>query len=278
MGYRGGKFHRYKMGITSKVYKCLKCNLIFPNPMPIPVEPQKLYSNPDEYFYTHNEEEKISNYELLINKMQELNNKKKFKLLDIGCGRGELLAAAQTLEIDAEGIEFSKTMAQYVQKKYNINVYRTPIEEFAKDNPKAKYDAVTLNAVLEHVYDPDSMIKSISKITNPSGLLYIDVPNEPSLVTMIANLFGLIKGTREVYNLSPSWHPYHIWGFNVKSLKALLNKHGFEVIDYKIRGDFKIVYSGKFLDRLKANLVFIVAKFSNLFGMSHNLYLWARKN
>ena len=38
LGRRGGAAHRAGLGVESKVWRCGRCGLIFPNPMPIPVK------------------------------------------------------------------------------------------------------------------------------------------------------------------------------------------------------------------------------------------------
>lgn len=45
------------------------------------------------------------------------------RLLDIGCGTGELISVAQELGYQAEGIEYSPSLAEYVHLKYDVTVY-----------------------------------------------------------------------------------------------------------------------------------------------------------
>ncbi len=38
LGIRGGAAHREGTGVECEIWACEKCSLIFPNPMPVPVE------------------------------------------------------------------------------------------------------------------------------------------------------------------------------------------------------------------------------------------------
>ena len=61
LGRRGGAAHRAGLGVESKVWRCGRCGLIFPNPMPIPVKGLEQHHavDPGEYFEHHELEQKI---------------------------------------------------------------------------------------------------------------------------------------------------------------------------------------------------------------------------
>ena len=50
MGMRGGKYQREGLGIETKIFQCLNCSVVFPNPFPIPESLESIYGDPDEYF------------------------------------------------------------------------------------------------------------------------------------------------------------------------------------------------------------------------------------
>src|SRR3989338_6327808 len=53
VGYRGGKWHRYGLGVATRIVRCHRCRLLFPNPFPYPRAPQQLYGDPSKYFESH---------------------------------------------------------------------------------------------------------------------------------------------------------------------------------------------------------------------------------
>src|SRR3990172_9162769 len=85
IGRRGGKAHRQNAGAECEVWRCGKCHLTFPNPMPIPLggTDQHYGSAPDEYFQHHDPSQKERSAATLLKQAEELIGSKG-NLLDIG--------------------------------------------------------------------------------------------------------------------------------------------------------------------------------------------------
>jgi len=97
----------------------------------------------------------------------------KLPVLDIGCGSGYKLVNIFK-EFDTLGIELEETykflIEKYPEKKWEI---KTNIP------PKEKFGVVILADVLEHLNDPDEMMKYIEKIN--FEYLIISTPNRDNL-------------------------------------------------------------------------------------------------
>src|SRR5688500_17983198 len=106
IGKRGGIAHREALGVEAQIWRCGKCDLLFPNPMPIPKGglAQHYETDPNEYFVAHDEEGKSANAENMVARAEELLGCRG-RLLDVGVGRGELIAAALKRGWEADGIE-----------------------------------------------------------------------------------------------------------------------------------------------------------------------------
>ncbi len=225
LGRRGGRAHRENLGVESEIWRCGKCGLTFPNPMPIPVGgPDQHYAvSPDSYFEHHETENRTKNALELLTQAEALVGGKG-TLLDVGAGRGELLHAGVELGWKAIGIEPSTTFAAHAAELSGAEVRREPVEQCGF--PSASFDVVILGAVLEHLYNPDETIQEISRILRPGGALFLDVPNEQGLYFLAGNLYQKLRGRDWVVNLAPTFSPFHVFGFSPKSLRALLAKHG----------------------------------------------------
>lgn len=277
IGYRGGDAHRYGLGISTRIVQCRRCEILFPNPFPYPCNPHKMYGDPDKYFDAHNEAKKIIRYRSLIREIVPSTMKGAPSILDVGSGRGELLQAARQEGLrDVVGLEFNQAMIHHVRERYNISVVPKTIEEFAQTSHRV-FDIVFLNAVLEHVYDPNSMMEACSRLTTTGSILFMDVPNEPNLVTFVGNSCNRILGKRACFNLSPTWPPYHVFGFSPRVIRILCGKHGFEVIRIQIRGNPKIPSKANFSDRLQAFVAMEIGRLANATGTASNMYVWTRK-
>lgn len=277
VGYRGGTRHRYGLGVTTPIVRCDGCGLLYPEPFPFPVDAQRLYGDPDKYFATHDPSAKIQSYRQIVAELIADSGVERPSLLDVGSGRGEALHAAHDVGLtDVVGLELSTAMRDETQRRYGVDIRLQTVEEHAAGAGRT-YDIFLLSAVLEHVYDPDSMIASVAALSHPGSVVYVDVPQEPNLLTMVGNLPGRIRGTRTVYNLAPTFPPYHVFGFNPRSLTALLEKHGFTPFRWLKRAQLTIPPGRGLKDRAMATAAMQLHKLGNVTGLSTNMDVWARK-
>jgi SAM-dependent methyltransferase len=278
LGVRGGAFHRYGLGVATSIVQCTVCSLMYPNPFAFPLEPQRLYGNPGKYFSTHNSQAKVIAGRALIREACRRLEGRLESLLDVGSGRGELLHAARLEQVARiVGLDFAESMVEDAARNYGARVELESIEQFEAKSPEP-FDVVFLNAVLEHVYDPDSMIAAAQQLTRPGGVLYIDTPNEPSLLTRLFNSVSAFRGSPAVLNLSPTFSPFHVFGFNPRSLTHLLGKYGFVVESVSIAGAAHIPSSGGLGDRLKSLIGTGVNHVANWTGSAANMCVWARRH
>jgi 2-polyprenyl-3-methyl-5-hydroxy-6-metoxy-1,4-benzoquinol methylase len=248
---------------------------MYPNPFPVPADPEQLYGAPTEYFAGHTHEEKI---EIASDILRGIKKRLPYppKVLDIGSGCGEFLLTARNQGIDAVGLELSDAMIRYGAEKFGVEIHKLSAEAAADQWP-GSFDAVVMSSVLEHVHDPDALIRSVNRLLRASGIVYIEVPNEPCLLTEVGNFAAKAMGRKHVFNLSPTWPPYHVYGFNPRSLKKILEKHDLKIEELKIWADPKTTARKEIIDQLKSKIAYGINHVANLTGTASNLHLWARK-
>ncbi len=167
-------------------------------------------------------------------------------------------------------------MIEYAKADFGIELLSSTLEELIEQK-KGPFDVVVLNAVLEHVYNPDEMIAQVRELTEPGALLYLDIPQEPNLLTALGNTANRLRGQKVALNLMPTWPPYHVFGFNRRSLSFLLNKYDFEVFDVRVYATPDIRSSKGAKDRLKAIVGTQINKLANATNTASNMYVWARR-
>lgn len=276
LGRRGGARHRYGEGIETRIVRCSSCTLLFPNPFPFPLSPRELYGDPTKYFEAHDLTQKIDAYRRVVRQLVARAGKPNPSILDVGSGRGDFLHAASLEGLtDLLGLEFSPAMVEFARERFGITLIERSIEEHAEVAGRT-WDAVVLNAVLEHVYDPGAMIASVARLVAPGGVLYIDIPQEPHLLGMLGSALNRLRGSDVVYHLSPTWPPFHVFGFSRRALTVLLERHGFTVEHVRVRASARVRSKPELKDRVKALVATQINRIANVTGTASNMYVWAR--
>lgn len=274
LGVRGGRFHRYGLGVETPIVVCRGCGLLFPDPFPYPVNPQELYGDPAKYFERHAEAGHIALHEAIVKEIVNRSQVAAPVILDVGSGRGELLAAAKKAGLVGVGLELSAAFIDYARDRHGVEVRRETVESHASTHANG-YDAIAFSAVLEHLYDPAAAIAAASRLSRPGAVLYLDLPSEPNLLTRLHRVGAWLSRTNAVLNLSPTFPPYHVFGFNTDSLARLLSQHGFVVEDCRVWAAPEVPSRGG-VDAVRAAAASTVNRVANLIGQGANMFVWAR--
>jgi SAM-dependent methyltransferase len=139
------------------------------------------------------------------------------KLLEIGCGTGDLLVQAQALGFDVRGVEFSPSSAAQANSRLGAALVETGSLE-TSESARRTFDVVIGCDVLEHVRNPQAFLKTVYECLNPGGVLFLITPSPESL-------------SRKV--LGRHWMEYkteHLFYFSKTSLKRILETAGFQKV------------------------------------------------
>lgn len=156
---------------------------------------------------------------------------KRTAVLDIGSGMGTFLFASKPYYKTVIGLDVSAQMAAFVEKKLGVKIYVQQFEDF---NYPEKFSLVHMSHVLEHVPDPNHWLQKAKQMLDPGGILVINVPNKFSISFRLQHLFTKL-GIKKQFSDSwadPSRTPDHLFEPTVKSMKYLLSKNEYEVLEY----------------------------------------------
>ncbi|UJP65935.1 class I SAM-dependent methyltransferase [Mongoliitalea daihaiensis] len=204
--------------------ECASCNLVFTNPRPNQ-ESIHTYYQSDAYISHQDKITSITDilYKLvrkytLRTKINLLNSLKPSQgsLLDIGCGTGYLLEAANKKGWICEGIEPGKD-ARKLAKKKGLRVNKS-----LDDLKEKQFDCISLFHVLEHIHLLRKDTKKILRLLKETGYLIIAVPNRNSLD---ANKYQANWAAWDV--------PRHLYHFDQRSFQKFTEEFGLEIIDQK---------------------------------------------
>ena len=141
------------------------------------------------------------------------------KILDIGCGSGESIGYHKSRGCDVYGVEADKDVVQ-IAEKYQLKISCGQFD--ANAYQPDFFDYVTLDQVIEHMNDPERVLKQIYEILRPAGQLVMSTPN--------INGWGKTVFGRKWIN----WHaPYHLHFFSRASIELLAEKCGYKLKLYK---------------------------------------------
>lgn len=143
------------------------------------------------------------------------------RLLEIGFGAGALLRAANRAGWSAEGVEISKTAAEHVREE-GLTVFCGDLLEAGY--PEGHFDVVVATELLEHVDDPESLVREVVRILRPGGLFWATTPHVGGVSS---RLLGLDWTTVSADHL-------HL--FSKKGLTSLLKNAGFRRVRMKTQG------------------------------------------
>lgn len=146
-------------------------------------------------------------------------------IIDIGCGKGEMLSTLLAYGFkNLYGTEFG-SMYDESKKLETINVLPYNLVDlcgWCQEENKSFECAILIN-VFEHVPEPINMMEMIKKIISPSGILMFIVPNDFSTLQSVY----LEKTKRKPWFLTL---PDHINFFSLNTIDKVVEKAGYEVL------------------------------------------------
>jgi 2-polyprenyl-3-methyl-5-hydroxy-6-metoxy-1,4-benzoquinol methylase len=278
LGARGGRAHRSGAGEQTRIVKCRGCGLIFPNPMPYPSGEDTRYTNVSDYFEDVMAVEDEGQRQLGEKLAREAERRlgRRGRLLDVGCGRGEVVRAAHECGWEAEGCDLSPEFVRYAREVNGVRAHAATLEQMRY--PDASFDVVTLVEVIEHLYEPAVTARELSRVVRPGGLVYLSTPNEESIYQSLGNLYYKARGRDWVVNLCPTWNLYHIHGFSPRSLSYLLEENNFEMEELVVYpGTFAVPQAAGMWGRVERTGARVIEHLANALGRSPYMYAWARR-
>ena len=112
------------------------------------------------------------------------------RVIDLGCGEGygshmlsEVAASVVGLDISSESIEHAKATYKATNLSFQVgDVTRLPF-------PEKEFDACVCLEVIEHVENPDDLLREVARILKPDGAFIASTPNGAVRVSSQPNPF-----------------------------------------------------------------------------------------
>jgi SAM-dependent methyltransferase len=177
-------------------------------------------------------------------------------LLDYGCGTGDFLSYCTQKQWKTVGVEPATKARSIALSKLGSNIHPS-----LQEAPHAKYDAITLWHVLEHVSDLATLITQLRNMLKEDGTLFIAVPNYKSY-----------DGEHYQSKWAGYDVPRHLWHFTPDSMKKLLSKNNLRVMaihPMKLDAYYVSLLSEKYINNGKATVYSFMRAF--FLGLTSNI-------
>ena len=221
------KYKRIKDRLAATNYellKCKDCKFIWQKNIPNKNFSIDLYEN------VIDKEQSLTKSKLKFNNRKDSNNKEikkiirnfneiKINILDFGAGWGHWLMSGSGLYYNSYALEMSPSRKNFL-KSNGINVLNldniNSYENF--------FHYIRLDQVLEHLDEPNDVIKMIKRLGNKNCIFFVSVPDGSKIVEKKI-ISDVEKG--------PIQPLEHLNCFSKYSLKKFLNTHGFRPLNFK---------------------------------------------
>ncbi len=160
------------------------------------------------------------------------------RVLDAGCGAGEVSIDAVRKGYYVHGIDISEKMIYLCKETFSklrldSKRYHFTVEDITKGNiPNDSYHGILAIGFLEYQKDELKTLEILHNTLRSKGILIITGP----IKTRITNLFGLGITIENNFARAYIRNPHMINMYNLSRFRKLLKSSGFTLIDYKRHG------------------------------------------
>jgi SAM-dependent methyltransferase len=232
-------YERFGSAMQYTYVKCNKCSVIYSSPRPKYDKDfvERAYASYYQFADTVTEPDwqntKQSSLQMFEKEIEHLiqYDKQRTAALDIGSGMGTFLYAAKKYYQTAIGLDVSVKMAEFVKKQLGIDVI---VAEFENYTPEKKFSLIHMSHVMEHIPNPNEWLQHAKELLIPNGILVINVPHKYSLGNRLQHFYYKLKLKKQ---FSSYWNdagrtPDHLVEPTLKSMKLLVEKNGYKIIDF----------------------------------------------
>ena len=215
-----------------RAVSCSRCGLVFLSPRLTESAILKLYSDQEYYVsevsgqgydeYLEVQHNWVRTFSRRLNQIAKYQ--KPGKVLDIGCGPGFFLEAAQAKGYDAFGLDPSDYIVKVAGEKFGDHIQKDVIE--TADYPADHFDLVVAFDTFEHVYHPLEWLAATRRVLKTGGLLTITTPDPTSL---------LAKASGK--NWVSFKLPEHVFYWSPATIRRVLTD-GWEILEIKPAGQY----------------------------------------
>ncbi len=211
-------------GVHPTIVRCRRCGLVYANPRQEGATILETYEAVKDPLYIEEREGRVLTFEHHLRPLERLTGPPDGRrLLDIGAYTGVFVEIAARHGWDAWGVEPSHWAVEEARKR-GLQVVQGTTE--TAELPEGGFDVVTMWDVIEHLTDPLGELRRVYGLLRPGGLLIVHTID-------IGSLFARLMGARWPWLME-----MHLYYFNRRTLRLMLEKAGFSVLRIQAQGRY----------------------------------------
>jgi 2-polyprenyl-3-methyl-5-hydroxy-6-metoxy-1,4-benzoquinol methylase len=144
------------------------------------------------------------------------------RLVDVGCGRGDLWAALQPITASYSGLDAVFYDGFPIEGEF----IRANLDDDEWPLPRANADVVTAVETIEHVENPWAFMRQLSGLAKPGGVVIVTTPNQLSMLSIITLVMK-----RRFSAFQDSHYPAHRTALLESDLDRAVSAAGLEAIE-----------------------------------------------
>ncbi len=161
-----------------------------------------------------------------VSVLELLQGLPRLKVLDVGCGAGDLMAELQKLGHETEGLDISETALQEAKRR-GLLVHKVDLDS-GMPFPAGSFGMVTSVQVLQHVLEPKKMLSEMHRVSGK--YLCLNLPNHLHWRNRLKLLSG--RFPEGLFGTSG-----HIRLFSLAEARSMLEAAGFRILKTSFTGN-----------------------------------------
>jgi 2-polyprenyl-3-methyl-5-hydroxy-6-metoxy-1,4-benzoquinol methylase len=169
------------------------------------------------------------------------------KIADLGCGNGFLSGVFAAMGHDVTALDSSREGTAIAKKRYpSLNVHCLSVYDEIGEIIGRDFDVVISSEVIEHLYDPRTLLKNAREILKDGGMLILTTPYHGYIKNFAMAITGRLDS-----HLAPGWDGGHIKFFSVKTLREMVSEQGFRHLRFKFAGRLPFLWKSMIVRAVK---------------------------
>lgn len=207
---------------NSSIYVCPDCRLLWRFPLP-PQEKIDHYYSINTFRFSDDIQKQLaeSQRDFILGSIPRSLAESRFNFIEYGAGNGwlvKIMSDSSSVGY-ALGIEPDKESVEMAKKRLKVNMYTGFINQFRlNESDSSRTNLIAMSHVMEHLSSPLSALKFLKEEFS-RHLIFIEVPDGDEESEVIMN---------DVY--FPTSLDQHLWAFNLKNLRRILENEGYSII------------------------------------------------